>query len=87
MEFDTSSVSSISRCIDKGTPVKIAPFVRLYTRNSILMKLGVGEIIERWLNRISVPLGWIILTVILGRTFFYEWIPWVTCNAKDGTDR
>jgi len=51
------------------------------------MELGIGETIEKWLNRISVALGWIILTVILGRKFFYEWIAWVTCNPEDGTDR
>jgi len=51
------------------------------------MELGIGETIEKWLNRISVALGWIILTVILGRKFFYEWIAWVTWNPEDGTDR
>jgi len=51
------------------------------------MELGIGEIIEKWLNRTGVPLGWIIITVILGRKFFYDWIAWVTCNPEDGTDR
>jgi hypothetical protein len=31
------------------------------------MELSMGEVIEKSLNRISVPLGWIILTDILGR--------------------
>jgi hypothetical protein len=51
------------------------------------MERSMGEVIEKSLNRIIVPLGWIILTDILGRKCFSSRMAWVTCNTEDGTDR
>jgi hypothetical protein len=34
------------------------------------MELSMGEVIEKLLNRISIPVGWIILAGILGRKCF-----------------